>query len=117
MKYQLLDQYVIERTDDSVSWVRVFAKEMRLMYGKGVYRDDVLILLFPKAVEPIEDLDAVRSELGLGTLDEWDKTAYLVHIGNSRQGYPVQEAIATSDGRELDRDEIFALVDRIESVF
>ena len=117
MKYQLLDRYVIERDDDSVSWVRIFAQEKRLMYGRGVYRDDVLVLLFPTAVEPIEDLDAVRAELGLGDLTEWDKTTYLVHIGNARQGYPVQEAIATSDGRDLSRDEVFSLVDRIESVF
>ena len=117
MKYQLLDRYVIERHDDSVSWIRIFADEKRLMFGRGVYRDDVLVLLFPTAVEPIEDLDAVRSELGLGTLDEWDKTTYLFHMGNARQGYPVQDAIATADGRELSRDEILSLVDRIESVF
>jgi len=117
MKYQLLDRYVIERHDDSVSWIRIFEEEKRLMYGRGVYRDDVLVLLFPTAVEPVEDLDATRSELGLGTLEEWDKTAYLVHMGNARQGYPVQDAIATADGRELEREEILSLVDRIESVF
>jgi hypothetical protein len=90
---------------------------MRLMQGKGVYRDDVLVLLFPTRIDPIEDVAALRSELEIESLPEWNKTAYLIHMGNARQGYPVQEAIATSDGRELERDEIFSLVDRIESVF
>jgi hypothetical protein len=117
VKYQLLDRYIIEQTDDTVSWVRLFPEERRLMYGKGVYRDDVLILLFPTAIEPVDDVATVRAEFDMDQLQAWNKTTYLLHMGNARQGYPVQEAIATADGRELSRDEVLSLVDRIESVF
>jgi len=117
MKYKLLNKYYFEQDDDRVSWMRIFADEKKLMSGKGVYRDDVLVLLFPAAVDDIVDLDAVRANLALESLPEWNKTAYLVHMGNANQGYPVQEAIRTADGSDLTQEELDSLVDRIESVF
>jgi hypothetical protein len=117
MKYKLLNSYFISQEDDRVDWMRIFADEKKLMIGKGVYRDDVLVLLFPQQIEDITDLEGVRSDLEFDELPEWNKTRYLVHMGNANQGYPVQEAIATGDGRSLDQDELDALVDRIQDVF
>lgn len=117
MRYKLLDSYVLDQIGDQVSWVRIFTEQMKVMVGRGVYRDDVLVLLFPQSVETITDLDGLRSSFALDGLPEWNKTKYLIHMGSANQGYPVQEAIATADGRHLDRDETFAIVDRIESVF
>lgn len=117
MKFKLLDRYVIDQDDDQVSWVRVFRDEMKLMTGRGVYRDDVLVLLFPLKIDIISDLDGLLDTLDMGNLPEWNKTQYLVHMGNANQGYPVQEAIETSDGRLLEREEVLNLVGRIEEVF
>ena len=117
MKYKLLNSYFLDQSDDTISWMRIFAERRKLMMGKGVYRDDVLVLLFPTDVSDIMDLDGVRRDLEMETLPEWNKTRYLVHMGNANQGYPVQEAIDTSDGRPLEQDELDALVDRIQSVF
>ena len=117
MKYKLLNKYFLDQEDDRVSWMRIFTDEKKLMSGKGVYRDDVLVLLFPVAVDDIVDVPGVRENLALDALPEWNKTAYLVHMGNANQGYPVQEAIRTSDGSELTQEELDSLVGRIESVF
>ena len=117
MKYQLLGNYFLEQTDDKVSWFRIFEDEQRLMMGNGVYRDDVLILLFPTRIDEITDVAGVRADLQIDSLPEWDKTRYLVHMGNANQGYPVQEAIALPEGRPLSQDELNGLVSRIEDVF
>ena len=117
MKYKLLNSYFLEQSDDTVTWMRIFPQQLKLMVGKGVYRDDVLVLLFPSCIDDITDLDGVRNDLEMDSLPEWNKTRYLVHMGNANQGYPVQEAIATSDGHPLDQDELDALVERIEAVF
>jgi hypothetical protein len=117
MKYKLLNNYVFEQVDDTVTWARIFAEQKKLMMGKGVYRDDVLVLLFPSRIDDVDDLAGVRADLGIDELPEWDKTRYLVHMGNANQGYPVQEAITTADGEALDQDELDSLVDRIQSVF
>ena len=117
MKYKLLNRYVIERDEDRVAWLRVFRDELKLMHGNGVYRDDVLVLLFPSGIDDITDLSGLINDLDLDSLPEWNATTYLIHMGNANQGYPVQEAIATADGRELTREEILSLVDRIQSVF
>lgn len=117
MKYKLLNTYYFEQEDDRVSWIRLFPEEMKVMAGQGVYRDDVLVLLFPKSVDTITDLRGLRDELGIDSLPEWNTTRYLVHMGNANQGYPVQEAIATADGRHLGQEELDELVGRIEDVF
>lgn len=117
MNYKLLDSYYIEQDDDQVSWMRIFPEQKRLMTGKGVYRDDVLVLLFPSRIDEIDNPDAVREKLALESLPEWNKTQYLIHMGTVNQGYPVQEAIHTADGSELEREELLSLVSRIESVF
>ena len=117
MKFKLLNRYFISQEDDRVSWMRIFPDQKKLMMGRGVYRDDVLVLLFPQQIDDITDLDGVRRDLEMDTLPEWNKTTYLVHMGNANQGYPVQEAIATQDGRELSQDELDQLVDRIQDVF
>ena len=117
MQYRLLGRYFLDQTDDRVSWIRVFAEERRIMTGQGVYRDDVLILLFPKQVDTITDLDGVLRELNLDALPEWDKTRYLVHMGNANQGYPVQEAISLPGGDPLGQQELDQVVTRLESVF
>jgi len=117
MKYKLLDRYVFDQSADTVAWVRIFADEKKLMTGKGVYRDDVLVLLFPQQIDDIVDLAGVRDDLNVDELPEWNKTAYLVHMGNANQGYPVQEAIRTADGSELTQEELDDLVDRIQEVF
>jgi hypothetical protein len=97
--------------------MRIFPDQKKLMTGHGVYRDDVLVLLFPTAVDNIIDVAGVRADLDIDALPEWNKTHYLVHMGNANQGYPVQEAIRTDDGESLDQDELDSLVDRIQSVF
>ena len=117
MKYRLFDSYVFDQSNDQVEWVRLFPDQMKIMSGRGVYRDDVLVLLFPQSVDDITNLDGVRSALEIDSLPVWNKTRYLIHMGNANQGYPVQEAVATADGRELERDEVLDLVARIESVF
>lgn len=117
MKYKLLNTYFFEQHDDSVSWIRLFPDQMRIMMGRGVYRDDVLVLLFPQSVDTITDLAGVRADLDLASLPEWNKTKYLVHMGNANQGYPVQEAIALPEGRHLDQDELDDVVERIQNVF
>mgnify|MGYP001042485110 CR=1 FL=1 len=117
MKYKLLNKYVIEQDDDSVSWIRIFTDEMQIMTGRGVYRDDVLVLLFPISVDTISDLPGLLAAAEMDTLPEWNKTKYLIHMGNANQGYPVQEAIETTDGRHLEREEVLDLVERIEDVF
>jgi hypothetical protein len=117
MKYKLLDRYYLEQEEDRVSWLRIFPEQQRLMGGSGVYRDDVLVLLFPTRIDEITNAKAIREELGMDELPEWDKTRYLIHMGNVNQGYPVQEAIRTHDGTELEREELLSLVDRIEDVF
>lgn len=117
MRFELLDQYILDTEEDTVYWIRVFPDEMKMLSGKGVYRDDVLILLFPIEVDAIKDLAALRSTLGFGTLPVWNRTSYLIHMGNANQNYPVQAAIETATGRELTRDEVLNIVDRVESVF
>jgi len=117
MKFKLLNRYVIDQEDDRVSWIRIFPDELQLMRGRGVYRDDVLVLLFPLQIDPITDLEGLMKSLELDTLPVWNKTRYLIHMGNANQGYPVQEAVETSDGRYLERDEVLELVSRIEEVF
>ena len=107
MKFRLLNRYVLDQEDDQVEWVRIFPDEMKVMSGRGVYRDDVLVLLFPQSVDSITDLDGLRNSLQIDSLPEWNKTKYLMHMGNANQGYPVQEAVATSDGRPLEREELF----------
>ncbi len=97
--------------------MRVFDSEKRLMIGNGVYRDDVLVLLFPQRIDEITDLAGLRSELFLESLPEWDKTRYLVHMGNESQGYPVQEAMELLEGRPLSQAELDGVVSRIEDVF
>ncbi len=117
MKYKLLNSYFLDQLDDTVSWMRIFPQQRKLMVGKGVYRDEVLVLLFPSCIDEITDLDGVRTDLEMEVLPEWNKTRYLVHMGNVNQGYPVQEAIATDDGHRLDQEELDAVVERIEEVF
>lgn len=117
MRYQLLENYFLEQTDDRVSWMRIFPEEKRLMMGNGVYRDDVLILLFPKRIDEITDVAGVRTDLELATLPVWNKTRYLIHMGNANQGYPVQEAVSLPEGQPLTQDELDAVVRRIEDVF
>lgn len=117
MKYTLFATYVLDQSDDQVEWVRLFPDDMKIMSGKGVYRDDVLVLLFPQSIDTITNLQGLRDDLEIESLPVWNKTKYLLHMGNANQGYPVQEAVATSDGRQLEREEILDLVDRIESVF
>lgn len=117
MKFRLFDTYVIDQADDQVSWIRIFPKDLRLMTGRGVYRDDVLILLFPLDITGIADLDDLLESIDLDSLPIWNKTRYLVHMGNANQGYPVQEAVEVESGRHLERDEIMELVGRIEEVF
>lgn len=117
MKYRLFDNYVIDQFGDQVSWIRIFREEKQLMTGRGVYRDDVLVLLFPLQIDDITDLKGLLETVDLDSLPVWNKTRYLVHMGNANQGYPVQEAVETSDGRALERDEVFDLVSRIEEVF
>jgi len=117
MKYKLLNNYFLDQTEDRVTWMRIFPDEKKLMTGHGVYRDDVLVLLFPTAVDDIIDVAGLRGDLGIDSLPEWNKTQYLVHMGNANQGYPVQEAIRTEDGEPLEQDELDSLVDRIQSVF
>jgi hypothetical protein len=117
MQYRLLGRYFLDQNDDRVSWIRVFAGEQRIMMGQGVYRDDVLILLYPKQVDTITDLEGVMRELNLDALHDWDKTRYLLHMGNANQGYPVQEAISLPDGQPLGQEELEQVVARIEDVF
>ena len=117
MKFTLFDTYVIDQEDDQVSWIRIFPEEMKMMTGRGVYRDDVLVLLFPLQIDIINDLPGLIETVGMADLPVWDKTRYLVHMGNANQGYPIQEAVETSDGRLLEREEILELVSRIEEVF
>jgi hypothetical protein len=117
MKFRLFDTYVIDQDKDQVSWIRIFPGELELMSGRGVYRDDVLVLLFPLQIDRIADLRGLMDEIDIEALPVWNKTRYLVHMGNSNQGYPVQEAIETADGRHLERDEVLNLVSRIEEVF
>lgn len=117
MKYRLFDRYVIDQFGDQVSWIRIFREEKQLMTGRGVYRDDVLVLLFPLQIDDITDLKGLLETVDLDSLPVWNKTRYLIHMGNANQGYPVQEAVETSDGRVLERDEVFDLVSRIEEVF
>lgn len=117
MKFQLFDTYVIDQTDDQVSWIRIFPEELKMMTGKGVYRDDVLVLLFPLQIDRIMDLPALLKTVEMETLPVWNKTRYLIHMGNANQGYPIQEAVETGDGRHLEREEILGLVGRIEEVF
>jgi hypothetical protein len=117
VKFKLFDSYVLDQDDDQVEWIRIFADEARLMTGRGVYRDDVLVLLFPLQIDRIQDLAALRKSVQMDTLPVWNKTRYLVHMGNANQGYPVQEAVETVDGRHLEREEVLDLVGRIEDVF
>ena len=117
MKFKLFDSYVFDQTDDQVSWVRIFPDELKMMTGKGVYRDDVLVLLFPIQIDRITDLEALLEAVEMDSLPVWNKTRYVVHMGNANQGYPVQEAVATEDGHHLERDEVLDVVSRIEAVF
>ena len=117
MKYKLLENYFIDQNEDRVEWARIFPEQRKLMMGNGVYRDDVLVLLFPTRIDDITDLEGIRKDLELDTLPEWNKTKYLVHMGNANQGYPIQEAIATSDGRYLEQEELDEVVERIQEVF
>ena len=117
MKFKLFDTYVIDQEDDQVSWIRIFPDELKMMTGTGVYRDDVLVLVFPLKIDLIADLPRLMETVKMDSLPIWNKTRYLVHMGNANQGYPVQEAVETADGRHLERDEVLDLVGRIEEVF
>jgi hypothetical protein len=117
MKFKLFDSYVIDQSDDQISWVRIFRDELKMMTGRGVYRDDVLVLLFPLEIDRIVDLPALLETVEMDSLPVWNKTRYLIHMGNANQGYPVQEAIETSDGRPIEREELLDLIGRIEEVF
>ena len=117
MKFKLFDTYVFDQTDDQVSWIRIFPEELKMMTGRGVYRDDVLILLFPLEIDRIVDLPALLQTVEMESLPVWNKTRYLIHMGNANQGYPIQESVETVDGRPLERDEVLDLVGRIEEVF
>jgi hypothetical protein len=117
MKFKLFDSYVIDQNDDQVSWIRIFGDELKMMTGRGVYRDDVLVLLFPLEIDRIVDLPALLETVEMDSLPVWNKTRYLIHMGNANQGYPVQEAIETSDGRPIEREELLDLIGRIEEVF
>ena len=110
MKFRLFDTYFIDQDDDSVSWIRVFPDDLKMMTGRGVYRDDVLILLFPLQIDEISDVEGLLKKMDLSSYPVWDKTQFLVHMGNANQGYPVQEAIEVSTGRHLERDEVLSLV-------
>ena len=117
MTYGLLDRYYIEQNDDRVKWFRVFPTEKKLMVGNGVYRDDVLILLFPDEVNDIVDLEAVLSQLAIESLPQWNKTKYLIHMGNVNSNYSVDEAIRCDTGEDLTADELREVVRRVETVF
>jgi len=117
MKFKLFDTYMIDQENDQVSWIRIFPDELKMMTGKGVYRDDVLVLLFPLKIDLITDLPGLMITIEMDTLPVWNKTRYLVHMGNANQNYPVQEAVETADGRQLEREEVLSLVSRIEEVF
>ena len=103
MKFKLFDSYVLDQADDQISWIRIFPDELKMMTGRGVFRDDVLVLLFPVQIDRIVDLPALLETVEMEKLPVWNKTQYLIHMGNANQGYPVQEAVETSDGRHLDR--------------
>ncbi len=117
MKFSLLNRYFLDQEEDRVTWIRIFDDEKKMLAGRGVYRDDVLILLAPGEVHDIRDLDGVRSELDMAGLPAWDKTRYLIHMGSERQNYSVDEAIRCDTGERVTGDELAALVERIQQVF
>lgn len=116
-EYRLFDEYQFDVSADRVQWMRIFSDQRRLMRGRGVFRDDVLVLLHPYRIDDITDESALRDELSYDSLPVWDKTTYLVHLGNERQGFPVQDAIEIASGRHLEDTEIQDLVTRIQDVF
>lgn len=117
MKYKLLEQYFLDQNDDRITWIRIFEKERKMLAGHGVYRDDVLILLSPTESHNIKSVAGVRSELGFDELPIWDKTRYLIHMGNIAHNYSVDEAIHCPTGEAVRGEELKELVKRIEDVF
>ncbi|WP_455382133.1 hypothetical protein [Salinispira pacifica] len=117
MKFSLLSRYFLDQTEDRVTWIRVFERERKMLAGRGVYRDDVLVLLAPTEAHDIKDIDGVRRELDLENLPVWDKTRYLIHMGSERQNWSVDEAIRCDTGEPVEGEELRGLVDRIQQVF
>lgn len=117
MKYKLLERYFLDQEDDRVVWMRVFTEEKKLMNGRGVYRDDVLVLLYPEEVNDIVDVEALKTELNFEFLPEWNKTRYLVHMGNEKEGYAVHDTIDCRTGWDLTREELELVLKRIHEVF
>jgi hypothetical protein len=117
MRYALLDRYVIEQEDDRVQWIRIFSEEMKIMAGRGVYRDDVLVCLYPQDVSDILNLAEVRKELAIESLPEWNKTRYLLHMGNVHQDYQVFDAIRCDTGELLQDDELVMVATRVNQIF
>jgi hypothetical protein len=117
MKFSLLGRFLLDQTDDRVTWIRIFENEKKMLAGHGVYRDDVLILLAPSEAHDIRDVRGVKEELGIDELPVWDKTRYLIHMGSERQNYSVDEAIYCDSGQTVAGDELTALVERIQKVF
>ena len=117
MKFSLLDRYFLDQEEDRVTWIRIFDREKKMLAGRGVYRDDVLILLSPTEAHDITDIAGVRRELDIAGLPSWDKTRYLIHMGDERQNWSVDEAIRCDTGDAVLGEELNGLVERIQEVF
>ncbi|MCA1754248.1 MAG: hypothetical protein LC641_06045, partial [Spirochaeta sp.] len=117
VKYKLLERYFLDQDDDRVVWMRIFTDEKKLMNGHGVYRDDVLVLLYPDEVNDIIDVEALKQELDFEFLPEWDKTRYLVHMGDETEGYAVHDTIDCRTGWDLSKEELETVIKRIHEVF
>ncbi|HUX49644.1 MAG TPA: hypothetical protein VMW73_02550 [Spirochaetia bacterium] len=117
MKFTLLGRYFLDQEEDRVTWIRIFDDQLKMLAGRGVYRDDVLVLLSPTEVHEIRDLDAVRRELEFDTLPVWNKTRFLIHMGGHKQNYSVDEAMRCDSGEAVNGSELEELVNRIQQVF
>ncbi len=116
-EYRLYDDYHLDVTADRVHWMRIFSDQRRLMRGRGVFREDMLVLLHPYRIDDVTDEAGLREELAFESLPVWTETTYLVHLGTERQGFPVQDAVEIPTGRHLEAEEIHGLVGRIQDVF
>ncbi len=117
MKYQLFGRYFLDQSGDRVTWIRIFSKEQKMLAGRGVYRDDVLILLSPTESHTITSVSGVRDELEMDSLPVWDKTRYLIHMGNVEHNYSVDEAIHCPTGDAVKGEDLKELINRIEHDF
>jgi hypothetical protein len=117
MKYQLFNLYFLEQEDEHVDWIRLFPEEETLMSGRGVYRDELLVLLYPDEVNRIVDLEGIRAQLKLEELPIWDKSRYLVHMGQEKDGYPIDNAVDLTTGESLSGEELAPVLELIERVF